>query len=86
MLLPPLHLLFYLLAIWRIFVFVLWGIFAFVFKHLNGENTAKNAELTLKIGEFVIDRSYAMKFISKRSDAHHFKLSKWNDIKFSVHV
>ena len=52
----------------------------------TGENTAKNAEFTLKIGEFVIDRSYAMEFISKRSDAHHFKLSKWKDIKFSVHI
>ena len=51
-----------------------------------GENTAKNAEFTIKIGEFVIDRSYAMDFISKRSDAHHFKLSKWKDIKFSVHI
>ena len=52
----------------------------------TGENTAKNAEFTIKIGEFVIDRSYAMEFISKRSDAHHFKLSKWKDIKFSVHI
>ena len=58
----------------------------FCFITQTGENTAKNAEFTIKIGEFVIDRSYAMDFISKRSDAHHFKLSKWKDIKFSVHI
>ena len=50
------------------------------------KNIARNAEFTVKIGEFVIDRSYAIEYISKRGDAHHFKLSKWKDIKFSVHI
>jgi DNA-dependent RNA polymerase auxiliary subunit epsilon len=52
----------------------------------KAKNNTHNAEFTVKIGEYVIDRSYAMEFISKRSDAHHFKLSKWTDIKFSIHL
>ena len=70
----------------RIIDFVFLRLIVVVWRHQTGENTAKNAEFTIKIGEFVIDRSYAMDFISKRSDAHHFKLSKWKDIKFSVHI
>ena len=70
----------------RIIGFVFLRLIEVVWGHQTGENTVKNAEFTIKIGEFVIDRSYAMEFISKRGDAHHFKLSKWKDIKFSVHI
>ena len=52
----------------------------------TGENTASNTEFTVKIGEFVIDRATAMDLISTRSDTHHFKISRWRDLRFSVYI
>jgi len=50
------------------------------------QNIVNNNDFSIKIGEFVVDRKFAMDYISKRKDAHHFKLSKWKDLQISIHI
>ena len=50
------------------------------------QNIVNNNDFSIKIGEFVVDRKFAMDYISNRKDAHHFKLSKWKDLQISIHI
>jgi hypothetical protein len=50
------------------------------------KNTICEPNFSIKIAELTIDRNFAMDYISERSDAHHFKASKWNDLKVTIHI
>jgi len=40
----------------------------------------------LRIADFTISKEDALKYIAAADNAHHFKLSKWRDIHFSVYI
>ena len=40
----------------------------------------------LRIADFTISKEDALKYVASADNAHHFKLSKWRDIHFSVYI
>ena len=45
-----------------------------------------NIGTSVKILEFMVDRTFALKFIAGRKDVHHIKLTRWHDMKCSIHI
>ena len=40
----------------------------------------------LRIADFTISKEDALRYVANADNAHHFKLSKWRDIHFSVYI
>ena len=41
---------------------------------------------SVKVLEFMVDRAFALEFIAGRKDVHHIKLTRWHDMKCSIHI
>ncbi len=45
-----------------------------------------NIGTSVKVLEFMVDKTFALKFIAGRKDVHHIKLTRWHDMKCSIHI
>ncbi len=41
---------------------------------------------SVKVLEFMVDRAFALEFIAGRKDVHHINLTRWHDMKCSIHI
>ena len=47
-------------------------------------NNPVSDEIPFKIADLTVDEAYAHRFLEKVRDVHHFKTSKWKDVKITI--